>query len=263
MNILANKVAVVTGGGRGIGKAIALQLASEGCDVAVLARSKSEVEQVADEIRNLSKGARRSLALSSDLSDGQAVQHDVAAVVQTLGPIDILINNAGIVEPMGSSLSIDVETWSQAIQINLISAFRWIYACLPTMLERGWGRIVNVSTGAAAGTGLVRNNAYSVSKAGLEMLTLNLAAELQGQGVTINAIRPGSVDTSMQTHIRNQPTERIGELYDLAQKFYTSGALLEPTQPALLLANLLKCEDNGEIISIYSPRGQELLAEQS
>ncbi|MDQ2714809.1 MAG: SDR family oxidoreductase [Chloroflexota bacterium] len=257
MNELQGKVALVTGGGRGIGRAIALELAQRGCDVAVLARTHGEIEQVAAEIQAT---GRRSFAISSDLSDGNAIARAFANITKALGPIDILVNNAGVAEPIGSIQMVDADTWAEAVEINLIGMFRWMHSCIPTMLERGWGRIINISTGAATGTGMENGSAYSTSKAGVEMLTLNIAAELQGKGVTVNAVRPGTVDTAMQTHIRSLPVEQVGQpTHARFQGFYEQGKLLEPSQPAHLVANLLQGESTGEIVSIYDQRGQELL----
>ncbi len=257
MLALQGKVVLVTGGGRGIGRAIAFELAQEGCDVAVLARTHKEIEQVATEIQAT---GRRSIAISSDLSDGKAIDHAFADITNTLGPIDILINNAGVVGPIGQIQTLDPDKWAEAVEINLIGAFRWMRACLPAMLERGWGRIINISTGAATGTGMENSSAYSTSKAGLEMLTLNIAAELQGKSVTVNAVRPGTVDTTMQTHIRGLPAAQVGQqIYDRFKGFHEQGKLLHPSQPARLIAKLLQGDSTGEIVSIYDQRGQELL----
>lgn len=257
MNELQGKVALVTGGGRGIGRAIALALAQTGCHVAVLARTQAEIESVAAEIHAT---GRRSFAISSNLSDGKAITHAFSAITKELGPIAILVNNAAVVEPIGSIQTIDPDAWAQAIDINLIAAFRWMRACIPLMLERGWGRIVNISTGAAAGSGMDNSGAYSSSKAGLEMLTLNSAAELQGTGVNVNAVRPGAVDTAIQAHMRDLPIEQAGQkTHERFKGLYEQGALLEPSQPARLVVNLLRGESTGEIVDIYDQRGQELL----
>ncbi|BCL79257.1 3-oxoacyl-ACP reductase [Ktedonobacteria bacterium brp13] len=260
MSKLNGKVALVTGGGRGIGRATALLLAQEGCDVAILARTPREIEQVASEIRAM---GQRSIALTSDLSDNESIARACTALAQQFGPVDILMNNAGVVEPLGRTETVDLDQWSRAIHINLVGPFQLIQACLPTMLERGWGRIVNVSTGAAAGTGMKNANAYAVSKSGLEMLTVNLAAELAGTGVMVNAIHPGAVNTAMLTHVRSQPAERVGqETYERFKKFQEPSATLDPIQPARLLVNLVKGDSTGEIVSLSEKRGQELLAAQ-
>jgi 3-oxoacyl-[acyl-carrier protein] reductase len=257
MNELQGKVALVTGGGRGIGRVIALTLAQTGCNVAVLARTQGEIELVAAEIQAT---GQRSFAIRSDLLDGKAIAHAFAAITKELGPIAILVNNAGGVEPLGSIQTVDPDVWAQAIDINLIAAFRWMRACLPMMLELGWGRIVNISTGAAAGTGMGNCGAYSTSKAGLEMLTRNSAAELQGTGVNVNAVRPGAVDTAIQAYMRGLPIEQAGQqIHDRFNGLYEQGTLLEPSQPARLVVNLLRGESTGEIVDIYDQRGQELL----
>jgi NAD(P)-dependent dehydrogenase (short-subunit alcohol dehydrogenase family) len=257
MNELQGKVALVTGGGRGIGRVIALTLAQTGCNVAVLARTRGEIELVAAEIQAT---GQRSFAIRSDLSDGQAITHAFTAITKELGPIAILVNNAGVVEPLGSIQTVDPDAWAQAIDINLIGAFRWMRACLPMMLERGWGRIINISTGAATETGMENSNAYSTSKAGLEMLTRNSAAELQGTGVNVNAVRPGAVDTAIQAYMRGLPIEKAGQqIHDRFNGLYEQGTLLEPSQPARLVVNLLRGESTGEIVDIYDQRGQELL----
>lgn len=254
MSKLQGKIALVTGGGRGIGRSIALTLASEGSDVAVLARTSKQIEEVAAEIRAL---GRRSLAVTCDLADGKNITHAVATIQRDLGPIDILINNAAVVEPVGRTITIDPDQWAEALNINLIGPYRLLRAVLPEMLERGWGRIVSVSSGAAAGTGMDNGSAYATSKAALELLSLNIATELAGSGVTVNAVRPGVVDTDMQTHMRLQPAERIGQkLHDGFQSW--ASQLYDPSQPARLVANLVTSEITGKVVDIDDELGQEL-----
>ncbi len=254
---LRGKVALVTGGGRGIGRATALKLAAAGCDVAVLARTSTEIEQVVAEVRQL---GRRSVAVTANLADLATIADVVAHVRTELGPVSLLVNNAAIVEPIGASVAVDLNQWAQALTINLTSVFGLIQAVLPDMLAAKWGRIVAVSSGIASGNGMSFMNAYSVGKAGLEMLVRNLAVELAGSDVTVNAVRPGTVDTAMQTHIRSQPIERVGEaLHNNFVGFYDRGALLAPEVPATLIVGVLASDANGEVISIYDTRSQAFL----
>ncbi len=258
MATLMGRVAVVTGGGRGIGAATAIAIAREGAAVAVMARSASEVAQVA---AKLAERGARSLAVPCDVADPIAIAESFATIARTLGPVDVLINNAGVVTPLGPTVAVDLDAWRAALAINLVGAFACIKAVLPGMLERGWGRIVNVSTGAATGSGMGNANAYSVSKAGLEMLTMQLAAELAGSGVTVNAIRPGTVDTAMQLGIReSSPAAAGAELVSRFQDLHAQGRLIDPALPATLIARLLAQEGTGEIVGIGDARGQALLA---
>lgn len=254
---LVGKVAVVTGGGRGIGAATAHALASAGARVAVMARTAAQIDAVAAEIRAAGGMAE---AVRLDLSDPGSVRQAIDWVADQLGPVDILINNAAVAGPLGPTAQVDLAEWIESLTINLTGAFACIHAVLPGMLERRWGRIVNVSTGAAIGTGMVPANAYSTSKAGLEMLTVNLAAELSGRGVLVHAVRPGVVESDMQTFVRTRPPELVGvAMSSQFRALKEQGQLLSPDQPALLIVRLLAEESTGELISIYDGRGQALL----
>ncbi len=258
MSELNGKIALVTGSGRGIGRAIALELAQAGCDVALLARTREQVEAVTAEIRAL---GRRSIALAADVANTQQVQQALIEVRNALGPIAILINNAAVVGPLGLTAEVNPDAWAQSIAINLTGAFQLIHTCLPTMLTQGWGRIINISSGAATAPGMSRGNAYAVSKAGLEIMTVNLATEIAGSGVTVNAVRPGIVDTAMQAHIRSLPAEQVGQkIFEQFETNYREGKLQDPTLPARLVVNLISTDATGEVISIYDARGKELLA---
>lgn len=228
---LDGRVALLTGGGRGIGRAVALGLASGGARVAVLARSADEVEQTA---KLVDERGGTAIALTADVTDSAQLDAALDKLHDQWGPVEVLVNNAAVVWPLGASASLDPDEWARAIDINLTAIARLSFALLPAMLHRGWGRIVNVSSSIAAHpASMLRANAYATSKAALEAHTLNLAAELAGTGVTVNVFRPGGVDTAMQAWIRAQNPRQIGvELHDRFTRNHDQGALLTPEQSA-------------------------------
>ena len=194
MSDLNDRIALVTGGSRGIGKAIALTLADAGAAVAVNYRERSdEAEAVAAAIR---KNGGRAEVFGADVSDRSAVQGMVRDIEDRLGPIDILINNAGIAA-IRTIDEITEEEFDRSIAVNLKSVFLCTQAVLPRMRARRWGRIINLSSiGARIGAGSV-SVAYGASKAGVEGLTRAYAVRLAQEGVTVNAIAPGLIDTEM------------------------------------------------------------------
>lgn len=243
---LDGRVALVTGGGRGIGRAVALGLASAGARVAVLARSADEVEQTA---KLVGERGGTALALPADVTDSAQLTAALDKLHDQWGPVEVLVNNAAVVWPLGASASLDPDEWARAIDINLTAPARLSFAILPAMLHRGWGRIVNVSSSIAAHpAGMLRANAYATSKAALEAHTLNLGAELAGTGATVNVFRPGGVDTAMQAWIRDQNPEQIGaDLHHRFTRNHDQGALLTPQQSASSLLARLANNATGEI----------------
>jgi 3-oxoacyl-[acyl-carrier protein] reductase len=182
------QVALVSGGGRGIGAGIARELADAGMKVAVSARSADQVEAIAAEIGGL--------AVAADVSRREDVERMVAEVERGLGPIDLLVNNAGISIFEERAWELPVEDWWHVFEVNVLGAYLCCRAVIPGMIERGRGRIVNTGSGAAYLPGL-RNSAYGASKAALYRMGEALAAQLQPHGIPLFTISPGLVRTEM------------------------------------------------------------------
>ena len=193
MSDLKNRVALVTGGSRGIGEAIAIALAKAGAAVAVNYRERSQ--EAAAVVENIQRNGGRAAAIAADVSLAGAVRGMISDVESRLGPIDILVNNAGIAVTRGLD-EITEEDFDRTVAVNLKSAFLCTQGVLAGMRGRRWGRIVNISSIAARGAGSV-SVAYNASKAGLEGLTRGYASHLAPEGVTVNAVAPGLIDTEM------------------------------------------------------------------
>ncbi len=190
---LSGRVALVTGASRGIGKAIALALAAAGADVAVNYREREAgARAVADAVR---APGRRSIAVRADVSSGGEVAAMQKAIERELGVIDVLVNNAGVALRRGLDDLTEAD-FDRTIAVNLKSAFLLTQAVLPGMRSRRWGRIVNISSGAARGAGIVGVH-YNASKAGMEGLTRGYAARLASEGITVNAVAPSLIETEM------------------------------------------------------------------
>jgi len=190
---LAGRVALVTGGSRGIGRATCLALANKGAAVAVLCRRRiKEAQEVAEQIRS---AAGKALAIEADVLDPEAIKRSIKVAVAELGNIDILVNNAG---EMTDAAVVDMtdEDWDQSLSINLTSAFRYARACIPAMKERRWGRIINVSSQVVY-TGSNNHAHYSAAKSGMLGFTFSLTKELGPFGITANVVAPGRILTDL------------------------------------------------------------------
>jgi NAD(P)-dependent dehydrogenase (short-subunit alcohol dehydrogenase family) len=244
---LDGRTALVTGGGRGIGRAIALELMGAGAAVALVARSRDELEATAERIGELGGTA---VVIQADLGDPAQVARTAREATDALGRVDILVNNAGVLWPMRPSAGLDPAEWAAAIDINVVGLAGLTFTLLPGMLKRGWGRVINVSSGVVAAPGaMLGGNAYVTGKAAVEAHTVNLAAELAGTGVTVNAYRPGAVDTEMQTWIRSQDPAETGEaVHAMFTQMHQAGILISSeAAAAALLAHLANEAATGEI----------------
>jgi len=238
--------AVVTGGGRGIGRAVARYLAEEGAAVVVSARSTQEIEGVAAELRADGFEAH---AVTCDVSDEASVQAMAAAALEKLGTVDILVNNAGIA-PSNPVKRVTLEEWNRVMGINVTGTFLCTRAFLPGMLDHSWGRIVNVASVAGL-RGSKYIAAYCASKHAQIGFTRALAAEVADKGITVNAICPGYVDTPMTDHSVVQITEKAGVSPEEALQHILATSpqkrLIRPEEIAALAVML--CRKDGEGIS--------------
>jgi 3-oxoacyl-[acyl-carrier protein] reductase len=214
---LKGRVALVTGAGRGIGRAIALTLAEAGADVAVNYREQAEpAEATGEDIRQL---GRRAEVVRADVSRAAEVARLIETIEGRLGPVDILVNNAGISEPCAIE-ELSEALFDRTLAVNLKSAFLCTQAVLPGMRARGFGRIVNISSGAARGAGAVGVH-YNASKAGMEGMTRGYAARVVKDGVTVNAVAPSLIATEMiklhrLDHLPSIPVGRLGQADEIA-----------------------------------------------
>jgi 3-hydroxybutyrate dehydrogenase len=247
--MLDGKTALITGGGRGIGRAIALAFARAGARITVAARTAEQVERVASEIGN------NAIALVCDVSNPESVARMFREMRERSGDADILVNNAGLAESATLVTTTD-ELWHRHLAINLSGTFYCTRAALPAMLKNGWGRVINIAS-IAGKTGAPYIAAYAASKHGVLGLTRSVALEVAAAGVTVNAICPGYVDTDMVTRGVERITAKTGrtaeEALDSLKKMSPQNRFVTPEEVAavaLLLASDQGRGINGQGINI-------------
>lgn len=249
---LEHKVALITGAGRGIGRAIALGYAREGASIAAAARTESELNSLVDEVKTLGGRAMRFLA---DLTDPAVPKHLVSEVVGSFGRLDILVNNAGIgtAQSPRSAAEFDDDYWDLTLKLNLTAPYQLCKAALPLFLEQRGGRIINISS-VAGKIGIVHGVAYTASKHGLLGLTRALAAEVASQGITVNAICPGPVRSEMNDGRIRHDAQRLGiSLEELEARITPIGRRLDPEEivpMAVLLASDASAAITGQAFNI-------------
>lgn len=214
MTDLKSKSALITGAGKGIGKAIAIALAKEGVNVILISRTQSDVDQLAVETSNLGV---KSLALSADVSDINSINKAVTTALSEFKTIDILINNAGIAS-FGKFLELEPEAWEKIIQVNLMGTYYTTRAVLPNMIERQTGDIINVSSTAGL-NGNALTSAYSASKFAVMGLTDSLMQEMRKHNIRVTALTPSTVATnlSLELKLTDGNPEKVMQSEDVAE----------------------------------------------
>jgi NAD(P)-dependent dehydrogenase (short-subunit alcohol dehydrogenase family) len=201
---LEGQVAIVTGGGRGIGRAIAQRLAAEGAAVAVTSRTSSQLEET---VAAIESAGGRALAITADVVNREDVERVVAETESEFGPVDILVNNAAVGGPKGPLWELEPEAWREAVEVDLFGPFLVTRVVLPGMIERRQGRIINVSSGASVWRGgWAGGSAYAASKAALNSMTETLATEVEKYGVSVFGMFPGAVRTQLLSNAVSQPS---------------------------------------------------------
>ncbi|MGH7467210.1 MAG: SDR family NAD(P)-dependent oxidoreductase [Longimicrobiales bacterium] len=201
---LADTVAVVTGGGRGLGRAFAVALAHHGACVAVVARSR---DQLAETVQQVKRAGGVAHAFMADVADRASTEQTLADIRAQLGPVDLLVNNAGVESPVGPLVQTDADDWWRAHEVNLRGPMLWARVVLPAMIERRRGRIINVASGAGA-IAIPFMSAYVTSKTALIKFTEVLAQEVKAHGVRIFAIEPGTIRSAMAMYALESPAGR-------------------------------------------------------
>jgi 3-oxoacyl-[acyl-carrier protein] reductase len=248
MGQLDNRVALITGAGRGIGRAIALTYAREGARLVLAGRTLEALEQTAQEAQTLGAST---CVVRADVSDPTQVEAMVRATVERFATVDILVNNAGIAGPVGPLYDNDLEAWMRTVQVNLIGTYLCCRAVLPIMRQNQRGKIINLS-GAGATNAWRHLSAYGASKVAVVRLTETLALELAGSNIQVNAMSPGSIHTQMWEELRDGAhLAGDAQLYALGERVTSGGgaSLERAAALAVFLASPASGTLSGRLLS--------------
>ena len=253
MTASSNRIAIVTGGARGIGAAIATRLATDGYDIAVI---DLDADACSETVKSVESLGRRALAVAADVADEQAVRDGVAAVVDGLGAPTVLVNNAGVIRDR-TLAKMSLDDWNVVIDVNLRSVFLMSREVQGHMRAAGWGRIVNLSSIAALG--VVGEANYAAAKAGIQGLTKTMALELGRFGITANAVAPGFVVTDMTREVAIRMGVPFQQVVDEMMKTIHVGRPGEPDDIANAVAFFVDPRSSfvtGQVLYVAgSPRG--------
>ena len=251
---LDGRVALITGGGRGIGRAIALAYAAEGARLALSARTGTELEETAKLVSELF--GTEVITAIADVSVREDVDRAVAGTLEHFGAIDVLVNNAGNIGPVARVWDTDPEDWARTIAVHLMGVFYGCRAAIPSMLARGSGRIVNMS-----GVGGPNMTAYDAAKIAIVNFTENLALELAETPITVNAISPGSIHTRMWEETRDLALA-VGDMATYERGVQVTSGEGASIERAAQLAVFLGSDDcgslSGRLIRAFADRFEEL-----
>jgi len=240
---LKEKVAIITGAGRGLGRASALEMAKEGASVVILSRTTAEIEATS---RMVEEVGGRVLPLTGDISRPTDVEEAVGKALSSFGKIDILMNNAAVIGPIGTLHEVDREEWNMGMDVILGGAFLFCKAVIPHMVNQRKGKIINVTSGL----GLIAMplfGVYSVAKAGVIHLTRILAEELRDYNIQVNGLDPGVMDTRMQEELRNLGPGVLGDEIHREFSGYKVKGILKPPEKVAHLAVFLASEESNSI----------------
>jgi NAD(P)-dependent dehydrogenase (short-subunit alcohol dehydrogenase family) len=253
---LQNLVTLVTGASQGLGKAIAEAFVREGAHVAICARDGKMVKAVKTDLERVAASGQKILAQACDVTSKSEVSEFFSALDRELGPIDVLVNNAGVYGPKGPSEEVDLDEWMHAIEINLLGTFLPARQAITRMKPRKRGKIINLSGGGATNP-LPRISAYAAAKAAVVRLTETLAEELRDFGIQVNAVAPGALNTRLLDEVLQAGPDVVGaEFYQKALKQRDSGGapLEKGADACVFLASTQSAGITGKLLSaIWDP----------